>query len=205
MKNKKRRKVIVSALFALLCLAQTASAFYAPNLQRWVNRDPIGEKGFELARRRHDRPQFLAWYTLKWGQRLPNLHRYVGNKPLETVDPFGLITPFEGLSICVALEWQIQAISEELTVQAGAGATDPETEATLIALLAMYDAFCKLPPRLPPPPPDNPIPVPVCPNPSLNKVAQETTFWGTVAIVGYWVISEGSRILFPPRNLVPVL
>jgi hypothetical protein len=45
MQIKKRLIVIVSALFAVLCLAQTASAFYAPNLQRWVNRDPIGERG----------------------------------------------------------------------------------------------------------------------------------------------------------------
>jgi hypothetical protein len=45
MKTNQRGTVIVSALFAVLCLAQPASAFYAPNLQRWVNRDPIGERG----------------------------------------------------------------------------------------------------------------------------------------------------------------
>jgi hypothetical protein len=45
MKIKKRGIVIISVLFAVLCLAQTASAFYAPNHQRWVNRDPIEEAG----------------------------------------------------------------------------------------------------------------------------------------------------------------
>jgi RHS repeat-associated protein len=45
MRNKKRGALIVSVLFAVLCLTQTASAFYAPNLQRWVTRNPIQEAG----------------------------------------------------------------------------------------------------------------------------------------------------------------
>jgi RHS repeat-associated protein len=33
------------ALFLFLSAAQIASAFYDPSLGRWLNRDPIGEKG----------------------------------------------------------------------------------------------------------------------------------------------------------------
>jgi len=40
--------------------------YYEPNLQRWLNRDPIGE----------------------WGG--VNLYNYVGNDPVDYVDPFGL-------------------------------------------------------------------------------------------------------------------
>jgi hypothetical protein len=41
-----RNSVIAIALFSCLWLVPPASAFYAPQLQRWVNRDPIGEVGF---------------------------------------------------------------------------------------------------------------------------------------------------------------
>ena len=69
MKTKKRRTVIVSALFAVLCLAQTASAFYAPNLQRWVNRDPKHEDGGI------------------------NLYEFAVNRPIDKFDPLGLAVP----------------------------------------------------------------------------------------------------------------
>jgi RHS repeat-associated protein len=39
--------------------------FYDPNLQRWLNEDPIGERGGI------------------------NLHRFVGNSPLNAIDPYG--------------------------------------------------------------------------------------------------------------------
>ena len=42
--------------------------FYDPNLQRWLNRDPIGELG------------------------AINLYGFVGNNPINFVDPFGLLT-----------------------------------------------------------------------------------------------------------------
>jgi hypothetical protein len=72
MKNEKCRTVIVSALFTVLCLAQTASAFYAPNAQRWVNRDPILEAGGL------------------------NLFSYVANRMPNRLDPFGLAIAGDG-------------------------------------------------------------------------------------------------------------
>src|SRR5206468_379001 len=40
--------------------------FYDPNLQRWINRDPLSETGGL------------------------NLYRFVGNRPVQALDPFGL-------------------------------------------------------------------------------------------------------------------
>jgi hypothetical protein len=40
--------------------------------------------------------------------------------------------------------------------------------------------------------------------PEEASTVKKATFWGTVGVVTYWVVSEGSRILFPPRNLIPV-
>lgn len=45
MKTINRNSVIAIALFLLLLMVQPASAFYATQLQRWINRDPIGEEG----------------------------------------------------------------------------------------------------------------------------------------------------------------
>ena len=58
---------LISALCLLTTLAaQTASGFYDPNLQRWLTLDPIGEAGGI------------------------NLYQFVGNDPVNGVDPWGL-------------------------------------------------------------------------------------------------------------------
>jgi RHS repeat-associated protein len=56
-----------------------AHAYYDPGAQRWINRDPIGEPGFELLR----------------GIRMPNngypnLYVFVGNDPVQGIDELGL-------------------------------------------------------------------------------------------------------------------
>jgi hypothetical protein len=56
---------MVSLFFSI----RAASGFYDPTLQRWVNRDPIGERG-----------------------RI-NLHLFLRNEPIDAIDFFGLI-PF---------------------------------------------------------------------------------------------------------------
>ncbi len=53
--------------------------FYDPNLQRWLNRDPISELGFETLPRRG------------WGKNDDlNLYDYVHNSPISYQDPYGL-------------------------------------------------------------------------------------------------------------------
>lgn len=68
----KMTRPILLALLATLTLAAQARAVgywgrdYDPNLQRWIQRDPIGERGGL------------------------NLYGFVGNNPLSNVDPLGL-------------------------------------------------------------------------------------------------------------------
>ena len=71
MKLFKRTLAAPLALFILLTTAHLASAFYDPSLGRWINRDPIGEKGGK------------------------NLHVFVGNAPVNNVDALGRIK-FDG-------------------------------------------------------------------------------------------------------------
>lgn len=40
---------------------------------------------------------------------------------------------------------------------------------------------------------------------NISKIAKKAATLGTVGTIAYFVISEGSRIVFPIRNLVPVL
>jgi uncharacterized protein RhaS with RHS repeats len=58
---------LAAALVSLMFLGiQEASAYYDPGVQRWINRDPIGEEGGR------------------------NLYGYVENRPVDWIDAFGL-------------------------------------------------------------------------------------------------------------------
>ena len=68
---KALRKILLIAAAAMFLTTQAQAVLfwarpYDPNLGRWIQRDPIGEKGGL------------------------NLYGYVGNKPISKVDPFGL-------------------------------------------------------------------------------------------------------------------
>jgi hypothetical protein len=69
MKTINRNSIIAIALFLFLWTVQPASALYAPSAQRWVNRDPIGEKGGL------------------------NLFGFVANQPISKSDKDGRIVP----------------------------------------------------------------------------------------------------------------
>jgi RHS repeat-associated protein len=61
--------------------------FYDPGLQRWLNRDPLGEVGFEkLGSVRGIRDDEV------YGSDGPNLYAFVGNNPLNHIDPWGLVS-----------------------------------------------------------------------------------------------------------------
>jgi hypothetical protein len=62
--QKKLLPMMLVPLFILLC-HQTASAYYDPGVQRWINRDPIAEDGG------------------------PNLYCFVLNEPVLSLDGFG--------------------------------------------------------------------------------------------------------------------
>lgn len=54
--------------------------FYAPNLLRWLNSDPLGEPGFEAIRKSKGHA----------GSYGPNLYTFVRNGGVGTIDPLGL-------------------------------------------------------------------------------------------------------------------
>ena len=73
----------ITWLLTLLVISSApyvALAHYDASLQRWLNRDPLSERGFELLRA-VELPTSVAG---------PNLYAYLDNAPIEFVDPFGL-------------------------------------------------------------------------------------------------------------------
>ena len=50
MKTQMKPMIWLVTLLALFCAPHLASAYYDPGVQRWINRDPCGEVGFEIAR-----------------------------------------------------------------------------------------------------------------------------------------------------------
>ncbi len=71
---------IVLVLLALLGSLHTASAYYDPSAQRWLNRDPISERGFfKVAQTQFEslRPTAKDYV-------------YVLNSPVDQIDPEGL-------------------------------------------------------------------------------------------------------------------
>jgi RHS repeat-associated protein len=80
------RKMLV--LCAALVAVFPAQAFYSPSQQRWLNRDPIGETGFE--RLSEGNPSVAGGG--------PNLYQFVRNDPVGHYDAEGL-APCNGTEI----------------------------------------------------------------------------------------------------------
>jgi hypothetical protein len=95
-----QNKTILSILFLLL-ITLTASGFYDPGLQRWINRDPVGEAGFQVLRgarnvsHGHKVASSPGRWTLGGGRNNENRHLVLRNDPVHNIDPVGLIE-FEG-------------------------------------------------------------------------------------------------------------
>src|SRR5438309_187219 len=64
----------------LFTWAANASAFYNPQLQRWINRDPITEGGFDNLRNDFTEVVFYD----------QNAYSLVGNRPISLFDALGL-------------------------------------------------------------------------------------------------------------------
>ncbi len=86
-------------LVILLGGLHTASAFYDPSLQRWLNRDPLGDSGglaYLLPPLDHDAKSDDASempgdeLLASWTQVNLNLHAFVANNGITSFDPFGL-------------------------------------------------------------------------------------------------------------------
>jgi len=74
-----------------------ASAFYDSGAQRWLNRDPIEENGFEILRERN------AVMVLIDGQS-KDLYRFIDNSAINTVDWFGLAIIYSACSASEAAQ-----------------------------------------------------------------------------------------------------
>jgi RHS repeat-associated protein len=77
-----RAAVLLAALFLS---AVTASAYYDPGMQRWLNRDPLGESGFELVVKRP-----LPGKGFVKEEPIANFYVFGENNPVLNSDPFGL-------------------------------------------------------------------------------------------------------------------
>jgi RHS repeat-associated protein len=64
--------------------------FYDPNLQRWPNRDPLSEPGFEMLRHRHVVKYPRRFRTFAEFRKTPDLYEFVHNSPLSKIDLWGL-------------------------------------------------------------------------------------------------------------------
>ena len=70
--------------------------YYEPNLQRWVNRDPLNELGFELltGRQSPSRRNGNSESDTEMGDGAPNTYSFAENRPTTEIDPFGLFFGF---------------------------------------------------------------------------------------------------------------
>lgn len=85
-------------LLLLLFTSEATYAFYDPQTQRWVNRDPLGEPGFEPARNTFEIKRQALQKPPKHAQEA-NLYEALANSPLNLIDSDGLeLMPPMGLN-----------------------------------------------------------------------------------------------------------
>jgi RHS repeat-associated protein len=123
--------------------------YYDPSLQRWLNRDPIGEHGFSILRYRSDKSLWVIRLLTQMGGN--NLYGFVRNQPTGIYDPFGLKpgTPTGPDTLaCIAAQEQAIAAMELLESEPG-----PINAAKLAVAIKVAVDACTPPPPPPPPPP----------------------------------------------------
>jgi RHS repeat-associated protein len=128
--------------------------FYDPSFQRWLNRDPLGEQGFETTR--HIAARNIAFVRLSVGAEPligPNLYEFIGNGPMDGTDPDGLIS-----NACAAAQKAV-ASAFRAVAQGGTGALMAAMP-MLNSMVALMNQICNKPPPPPPCPVTNPQPNP---------------------------------------------
>jgi hypothetical protein len=110
MKTKFKISTIIS-LTVFLAVIETANAFYDPGLQRWINRDPLGDAASLPAIMSGIKPNdevedgegmtngdyFDAWIDIN-----RNLYGAMGNNPVNRVDTLGLASPQAACGVAIA-------------------------------------------------------------------------------------------------------
>ena len=175
MKAKTNTLLIVVALLAYWVSLCNASAFYDPGAQRWLNRDPIAERGGK------------------------NIFEFVLNSPLFWFDAFGLdqgslnsVLSVAQAGDCKGAKEAYQNAKETLTMGEKTRAQD--------AIAECDRQHPKSPPSAPDPKPDpKPDPMPPTPPPP-----QTPNLWNCPPFYYFWNGPTGTRNLFgPPHNQLP--
>lgn len=142
--------------------------FYDPNMQRWVNRDPVGELGFSAVKFQRGRLSiFFGVNGLMTQISGDNLYDFIRNQPTDGFDPFGLAATGSGSAACE------HAMEEMLAAQAQYNAN--KTALNMLIWrekLAQVAIACRPPPPplLPPIPEPDPW-APWTPSPEAQKCA----------------------------------
>jgi RHS repeat-associated protein len=116
--------------------------YYDPNLQRWPNRDPLEESGFQLLGFSVGNSTAHLARPVLFGCASGNLYEFARNAPTRLYDPHGLADN----DLCQALE-------DKLAYYANIG-----DEENWLKTFATYQMLCGFPPGSPPK-----IPLPGCP------------------------------------------
>jgi len=159
--------------------------YYDPNLQRWPNRDPIGESGFEVLRFCSSRGLRVIAMLDRLGGN--NLSAFVQNQPTRGYDPLGLTPDIGPESLaCIGAEEQMEAAIEALVTTPN----DPRNLQRLNQAIEAVAEYCDGP-QPPEPPPSAPRWNPPQ-NPAWNcqvnqQQIQQACGWGLVAGVLTWV------------------
>jgi hypothetical protein len=81
-------------LVALLSAPPLASAYYDPGVQRWINRDPLGDSAsggsYYINQRRLPTNSLAAQKSAAEDWERAGLYTFVGNCPTRWIDPLGL-------------------------------------------------------------------------------------------------------------------
>jgi RHS repeat-associated protein len=110
--------------------------FYDPNLQRWPNRDPLGDAGSLLYASLNRHHYFNRLFDIIQQKDGINLYEMIQNSPANLVDRFGLSV--EGF--CAHLEEQIEAAEANL-FSGPFGTYNPQVGAQLGMLQGLYDTY----------------------------------------------------------------
>jgi len=119
--------------------------FYDPNLQRWINRDPLLERGFETARKTLPK-QILV--LSKPGEFFegPNLYAYLHNNPENGLDGLGL--QHDGLFACwpntpPRFNCKENCRLAGLILGLGCATLAPEAAAACAAAVTLAEQYCE--------------------------------------------------------------
>jgi len=153
---------------------------YDPNVQRWLNKDPIGGNGFEILR--HQSSKLLKLFGMLKKTDDKNLYEFVKNHPIGGFDALGLapnVPTGPGSLACISAEEQAQAAND----LAEAEPTEENIENAILA--SLYAALVCSPPKPPPDPtpPSCPSGPPWNPPPGPSHKCEMILFEGALIMV----------------------